>query len=213
MGGYNSGRQGWRRRVEHHRSLDVNRLRKAGALDPGAYTGWAWQRDGETVASIGLRGESGRLRLVYRVGRDGEEKEDIDYPVRLLSVPCRFGGERFYFQCPGMVRGRFCGRRVAKLYLGWRYFVCRHCLGLAYASQAEAPHERARRRADKLRLSMDGETGCDAPWPKRPKGMWRRTYERKIAEIDRREEIADAVFTEGFIRRFGKYGDLVDLLR
>jgi hypothetical protein len=31
-------------------------------------------------------------------------------------MPCRFGGVRPYFVCPGIVNGIACGRRVLKLY-------------------------------------------------------------------------------------------------
>jgi len=60
--------------VESCRSIDVNRLHKAGCLRPGWWGGWQWARDGEKVVSITLRAEADRLHLSYRVriGRGAE---------------------------------------------------------------------------------------------------------------------------------------------
>jgi len=55
MGGYGSGRPGWRSKAEHFRSITVNRLHKAGCLDAGHAGGWQWSSEGEQVASINLK--------------------------------------------------------------------------------------------------------------------------------------------------------------
>jgi hypothetical protein len=94
----------------------VNRLHKAGCLTPGWTRGWQWTQDGEKVASINLRAEPDRLHLSYRVRIAGGEWESIEEPVRIVRVPCRLGGARPYFLCPGVVNGITCGRRVAKLH-------------------------------------------------------------------------------------------------
>ena len=52
-----------------------------------------------------------------------------------------------------------CGRRVAKLYGPGRYFVCRHCYRLAYASQSEDAQRRSMRRASKIRQRLVGNAG------------------------------------------------------
>jgi hypothetical protein len=96
MGGFGSGRPSGSGRdtVESCRSIDVNRLHKAGCLRPGWWGGWQWTRDGEKVASITLRAEADRLNLSYRVRIRGGEWEDVEESVRIVSVPCRFGGSR-----------------------------------------------------------------------------------------------------------------------
>jgi hypothetical protein len=174
-------------------------LYKAGCLEPGYAGLWQWSRDGEVVASIGLRAEQHRLRLVYTVRRYGEEPEDIDEPVVIAYAPCRFGGERPYFLCPGVVNGRYCGRRVVKLYGPGRYFLCRHCYRLTYASRSEEPYDRALRRANKRRMRLGGEPGT-CSMIQRPKGMWNRTFERELEAIFADEALADDLF---FIRAAG----------
>jgi hypothetical protein len=88
-----------------------------------------------------------RLHLTYRVRVGGDEREDVNETVRIVRVLCRFGGARPYFVCPGVVNGTACDWRVAKLYGPGRFFMCRHCCRLAYASQSED----AQRRLDAAR--------------------------------------------------------------
>lgn len=153
MGGWRGSKK---TTVEECRSLGVKDLRRLGILRRGvAYGYWpiSWRNaDGEEVASIGLWAEEdgcdgGRLRLSYSVGRPGEEKESLNYSVRLDSTPCQFGGRRYWFTCPLVKGGVPCSRRVGKLYLppGGKYFGCRHCYDLTYQSCQE--HDR---RVDRL---------------------------------------------------------------
>ncbi len=96
----------------------------------------------------------------------------------IVRAPCQFGSSRPYFLCPGVVDGITCGRRVVKLYQRRRYFLCRHCYRLDYASQREDEMDRALRRAHKIRLRLGGAPDRASPFPKRPTGMWWRTYDR-----------------------------------
>ncbi len=196
MGGIGSGRPSGlgRNTVETCRAIDVNRLNREGCLRPGWAGGWQWSRDGEKVASINLRAEEDRLHLSYRVRVAGGDWEDVDETVRIVRVPCRFGGTRPYFICPGVVNGISCGRRVVKLHGSGRYFLCRHCYRLAHASQSEGAWDRALRRANKIRMRLGGEPGMASPFPPRPKGMWRRTYERLRNEVFEAEQLADEAF-------------------
>ena len=180
MGGIGSGRPAdlGRDTVESCRAIDVNRLHQEGCLHHGWWGGWQWTRDGEKVASINLRAEEDRLHLSYRVRIAGGDWEDVEETVRIVRVPCRFGGTRSYFICPGVVNGIPCGRRVVKLHGPGRYFLCRNCYRLAHTSQSEGAWDRALRRANTIRMRLGGELGMAAPFPPRPKGMWRRTYER-----------------------------------
>ena len=112
----------------------------------------------------------------------------------MVRVPCEFGGNRPYFLCPGVVNGIACGRRVIKLYGVGRYFLCRHCYRLVYASQREDDMDRAVRRARKIRVRLGGAPARAPLFPERPKGMWWRTYERLLATALVSEEAADAEF-------------------
>lgn len=180
MGGFGSGRRSGsgRSKVEACRSIDVNRLHREGCLRGGWMGGWQWTVDGEKVASINLRAEAERLHLTYRARIGGGDWKDVAESVGIVRVVCRYGGARPYFICPGVVNGRACGRRVTKLYGPSRYFLCRHCNRLAYISQSEGNLDRALRRANKIRQRLGGDPGIASPFPERPKGMWRRTYER-----------------------------------
>jgi hypothetical protein len=196
MGGPGSGRiAGFGRdKVESIRSIDVNQLHRAGCLAAGWKGNWAWTRDGEQVAYINLRAKENSLQLSYRVRIAGGDWEDVDETVPIVHNRCSYGGSRPYFICPGVVNGTTCAQRVLKLYGSGRYFLCRHCYKLSYTSQSEEGWDRALRRANKIRQRLGGEPGMAAPFPNRPKGMWRRTYERLRNQSVQAEMIADEAF-------------------
>lgn len=200
MGGYGSGRNGGKMKVEHCRKLDINKMLKAGVLSPGHWGGWQWLQDGEEVASIRFHTDKTRIVLNYRWRSRGEDWEDAEQPVPITWTPCRYGGQRPYFQCPGVVNGRCCGKRVVKLYSGGKYFLCRHCYNLAYNCQSETRPDRLLRRANKRRTALGGEPGI-CSWINKPKGMWQRTYNRHRAEIIAAEDQSTAEFMRRFSGR------------
>ena len=193
MGGFGSGRPagGGRPLVEAHRSLDVNRLQRLGCLAPGWSGLWQWTQDGERVAWIGMSATADALRLVYRIRSQATDWQDVDETIAIRRVACRLGGTRPYFVCPGVVNGVACGRRVATLHGAGRYFLCRHCYRLAYASQRETALDRILRRANKIRHRLGGAAGLGVRFPERPKGMWRRTYDRLRWQVFEAEMAAE----------------------
>jgi len=202
MGGFGSGRPNGsgRPKAESCRSLDVNRLHHEGCLRAGWYGIWQWMRDGERVAWINLLAAFDHLDLTYRVRIGGGDWEDISESVRIVHAGCSYGGARPYFICPGVVKGRVCGRRVTRLYVPGRYFVCRHCNRLSYASQSEGGLDRILRRANKMRQRLGGDPGMASSFPMRPKGMWQRTYER----LRRRTVGIETCASEAMGRHIGK---------
>ena len=134
----------------------------------------------------------------------GEDWEPVTLPVKITYVDCNFGGHRPFYLCPGIINGKHCGRRVGKLFAGGRYFLCRHCYQIAYASQSEPRYDRMLRRANKLRMALGGEPGT-ANWiAQKPKGMWQRTYHRKRCEIEWCEDQANVAFVEKFAHMLSK---------
>ena len=124
-----------------------------------------------------------RARLSYAVRAGDGGREDVVDTISVVYLRCRFGGSRAYFICPGPGDGTYCGRRITKLHLSRRYFLCRHCNQLAYASQYEQPWQRALRRANKLKQRLGIGVGMAEPVPDKPKGMSVRTYGRLLDEI------------------------------
>ena len=182
MGGYGSGRQYGTNCTDDFRSIDIRRWQRDGLISPGRHINWQWLRDGEQVASIGARVETDQIRLNYSYQRYGEERENLDYPVRLQTTSCHYGGVRYWFACPAVG----CGRRVAVLYLGGKYFACRHCYRLSYRSQRETDDDRLTRYADKIRNRLDWELGILNGHYGKPKGMHWLTYYRLVTKHDDR---------------------------
>src|SRR3954468_10595876 len=89
VGGVGSGRRAGHARpsVDTARSLDVNKLHKAGCLKTGWAGGWQWTEAGERVAWIQLRAEEGYLQLDYRARASGGEWQPISQAVRMTRVP------------------------------------------------------------------------------------------------------------------------------
>jgi len=160
-------------------SVDVRYLHRHGLLKSGQLFSLRWSRAGRETGSIQGVADSSRLpksvTLLYRHRSGlGREWEDVRETVPLESTPCNFGGERPWFICPGAD----CGRRVAVLYGPHRYFLCRHCYDLSYQSRLDNKMYRALHRAQDIRRRLGGSANMTQPFPDKPKGMHRRTYER-----------------------------------
>ena len=200
MGGLGSGRYyHWNAKnlTSEFRSIDVRRWARDGLLTPGQRFSWRWSIEREKVASIDVETGREQIRLIYRSREHGDDWESHDYTVRLLSQECHFGGYREWFACPASG----CGRRVAKLY-GGRIFACRHCYGLAYASQSETDYQRYQRRASAIKERLGWDTSPSAYWGNRPKGMHRKTFGRLIEELDYWESESNSAFALSFLAKF-----------
>lgn len=134
--------------VEDCKSISIFWLKKQGCFKNGiVYTGgkMKWTSSmGEDRGSIGfsikINGDKGQLTFQYTYANPYNDiKEELDYPVDLVSTLCNYGGRRWWFICTAYKNGIYCGRRVGKLYLGsgGKYFACRHCYNLTYQSCKE----------------------------------------------------------------------------
>lgn len=194
MGGYFSGRHRWRNTgtVEGCRSLDVRELHRKGWLLPGLVLSLSWsdKGTGREVASIGVRTHPGQIVLAYNHRRtDSEQWQSIEEPVRISWTACNYGGQRPWFNCPGIINGVHCARRVAIMYCAGPYYLCRRCYRLAYACQGECPADRALGRAQKIRIRLGGTGSLSEMFPWKPKHLRWVTYERLRAEADLAEEM------------------------
>lgn len=127
-----------------------------------------------------------------------DDEREISYRVNLVRVPCRFGGWRWFFECPSR------GHRAFKLLLprGGHYFLSRRTYGLAYASQRGTALDRAHLAKEKIedRLWWDDHGNpCRAP------KMRRKTFERLLDQLDQVEQRIDAAWLPSVARFMARY--------
>ena len=112
--------------------------------------------------------------------------------VAYTYTPTMFGGYRKWLACPGC-------RRPARILYGVNSLRCRRCRALKYASQSEASHWRAQRKALSIRRRLGGSgDALDGPFPPKPPKMRWATYKRLRA--------VDATLQEQWL--LGAAGDL-----
>jgi hypothetical protein len=205
--------EGWRkggkkRRVEEHLvALKVSELQHGGALAEGVAGAPSWNQDGRSLAQIGFRTTATEFIITY----GGASAKPVEERVALERVAAGFGGRRLYFRCPDPT----CGRRVMALYLAGELFRCRHCHGLAYASQGEDARRRARRRADKARSRLrypEWRPFKVAPLV-RPKGMWQGTFWHLQSMVLTADYAADEAFVSGLLSLGARIDRRVDRRR
>ena len=61
-------------------------------------------------------------------------------------------------------------------------------------AKSEGGWDRALRRANKIRQRLGGQPGMAALFPKKPKGMWERTYAQLREQAFEAEMLADQAF-------------------
>jgi len=100
--------------------------------------------------------------------------------VPLVCASCGVMGERMRLECP------LCGRRVCALYYVEPRLACRHCNSLWYAAQRISSTARKFLTKRKIRRKL-GDYGQipSVRLPPKPRRMWRRTYARHCAALDR----------------------------
>jgi hypothetical protein len=181
MGGIGSGnfsvRRSRRGLGELAFALDIAALSRAGRLSLGTEMEGQWS----AAAPLGSRSltvrysedltdlEAARLTLSYEA--HGVKRHQI---VKLVATTPHLGGARLWFICP------MTDKRARILYLpeGSKQFASREAHDLAYRSQGEADLFRMITLAQAIRARLKGDLSNYAPFPHRPLGMHRRTYER-----------------------------------
>jgi len=173
MGGYFSGHR-WNSKTttESQHSIDIRWLKKQGYLRPGNVGSLAWSRRGEQTGSIGYWMETDRMVLNYRHRPHGGEWEDVEQAISFDRTPCNYGGFRTWFRCSR------CWRRVALIYGAGKYFLCRHCYNLTYASQQESRGDRLMRKARKIRERLGASNNLMESILFKPKNMHQKTFDR-----------------------------------
>jgi hypothetical protein len=165
MGGFGSGWEGERserNRVEDCLRYAVDSLAHDGLLSPPLPKSCTsqWTYDNDKTAKIGVyidgpeAGPAKVILLHYNVSAGDGPSQQVIERIRLESKPLRFGGVRWYFQCPK------CDNRVSKLYCPKRNrqpltmpdhvdkdrpkladghrFLCRRCHRLIYQSTLDS---------------------------------------------------------------------------
>ena len=100
----------------------------------------------------------------------------------LVWANCGVMGARMRLSCP------LCARRVCVLYHLDSRLACSRCNSLRYAAQRSSSFGRKALARRKIRRKL-GDYGqlWSATYPPKPRGMWRRTYERHCAALARIE--------------------------
>jgi hypothetical protein len=190
---------GGRVTCESCQSIDVREWARRGYLRPNERFSWSWSRDGECCGSITVRTGSdavpGAVVLSFRSrGSSGKRWKSVEQRVPVTWTGCHLGGWRPWFRCS-------CGRRAARLYAGASdFFACRHCHGLAYASQQMSTRDRNISRARTIRMQLGGGPSLFDPFPEKPGGMHWRTYDRLRARAQASEAHSFS-FLIGSLRR------------
>lgn len=175
--------------------LDTTILRRCGALEPGSVSALEWFTvRGEPAGSIRVHATGNALKLIYRVRAHGEEWRDMRERVALETTPCRYGGRRPWFRCPG------CESRRRVLYCATGVFRCRRCHDLAYTSTREDAQARSARRIAALHARLKSPRSDLYATPPRPAHMKRSTYRRIVDDLRSEQDRQAAYYRDRLVR-------------
>ena len=197
MGGIGSGRRtsyGGKTETGDAMPLDIRKLNRNGLLAPGNSFTWQWTVGNRPVAGLSIRAGCNEMTLSYRKKTTGEI---VEQRVEVETTTCTYGGTRPWFTCPR------CHSRVAVIYAPGRYFACRKCCNLAYATQSARVGDRAMTKADKIRKRLGWPAGIANPTGGKPKGMHWKTFDRLRLQHDALKHFSfhDIARKLGFLHR------------
>ena len=174
MGGPGSGswwlRKGVKDNTENHYRIDIRWLKKQWLLWPDTSGTLSWSCNDRHSGTIGYKMETDKMMLFYNHLSDGGDWEPVEQVVKFDRTPCNYGGYRTWFFCPK------CWKRVATLFGAGKYFFCRHCYDLTYASQQENKVYRLMRTARKMRRRLGASEVFDDPIVEKPRYMHWKTF-------------------------------------
>ena len=210
MGGLGSGewfRYGSKKSTtDSQHDIDIRWMKKNNRLRPGTTGSLSWSRRGKETGSVGYRMEENRMTLHYRYRPPGGELEQVEQTIPFDRTPCNYGGHRTWFLCP------YCMKRVAVLYGAGKYFLCRHCYDLGYASQHEDKSSRLIRKAQKIRRRLNAPGSIFEPILFKPKHMHRKTFDRLRNEAYRRGNEGWEIGIEALDTRLNHLGKSIEAL-
>lgn len=157
--------------IEECLRIEMPFLKKMGYLDPISIGTLSWNVGGNPSGSVRFNIDEYSMELNYKCRKGNEEWEEVKQLIRLVETPCNYGGFRKWFECPN------CHRRVGTLCSASKYFLCRHCYTLTYASCSEHWIGRITRKQDRIKKKLGGNS-YDEWIPKKPKGMHWKTYKK-----------------------------------
>ena len=183
--------------VEECICLDISALSRGGYFNHQrpARLWLSWSRPGGAVikATLEVIMDSDKYGPHIVMQTDGRQEQLI-----FLESTCpNLGGKRWWFLC-------LTGKRCRKLYMpdSAPDFQCREALNLTYESQRLAPVWRWQRRARQLRERLE-VADKRAPFSKKPKGMWYRTYQKRLRRVAEVEGRARKAINEWMWRHYG----------
>lgn len=205
MGGYGSGRTGGRPTIEDGRTLDLPLLfRKRCLQDGGSLTGGVltWSSNGNPIAKIGFSydltdAEYAWLKLSFTLTPYGGQPQQIEQRITLSSTNPNYGGRRWWMLCP------VTGERVAKMHMppGGGKFASRNAWRLGYHSQRMGQSDQVFEELFRLQRKLGSPEGWEAGL-RRPKGMWRRTFDRHLNSYLALDEQCTGIMERRFRHRW-----------
>lgn len=129
---------------ENCRTISIYKLRDWGCFKSDFHSGqinwtnnWSEKKNSVNYEIDLSNPDDMYFKLDYTItDRFSGEKREISQKYPLVKTSCNYGGERYWFICSLYCKGQYCGRKVAKFYLGGSdYFACRHCYDLTYESR------------------------------------------------------------------------------
>jgi len=175
--------------VEQAFAVDIRQLRAKGFVQISARAAGALALDSSSDPVIGFTldlTDQTSLHAEFGFTCGGVLYHQL---VSIEALPCRYGGQRFYFVCP------WTGRRCEKLYCVSGTFASRRFHRLTYGSQSDDRLSRLYRGAAKTEAQLISCRGRSR--------LHSAKRERIYARLERYQDTADALFAQYVIRRFG----------